>query len=141
MEIEVRTYNLSRNSWAQDVLSDYLKKVTPYEKITFRSLKDEKKWLMGIDASDRLFVCDESGKSLSSIEFSKKLEHLRDHACPRLFILIGGPFGFGKEVKQRADLTLSLSPFVMNQEVALVVLMEQIFRAYTIIHNHPYHNP
>jgi len=140
MEIEVRTFNLSRNSWAQSLVEQYLKKIKPFEKISFRLIKDEKKWLAGIEAKDRVWVCDENGDSLSSVKFSKNIENLRDGGCRKIFFLIGGPFGFSKSVKERSDQTILLSPFVMNQEVALTVLMEQIFRAYTIINGHPYHN-
>ncbi len=140
MEIEVRTFNLSRNSWTQDLAKRYLKKITPFEKIEFRIIKDEKKWLQGIESTQKLWICDEGGRAESSRSFAKSISSLRDGGCRKLFILIGGPFGLPEDVKERSEKTILLSPFVMSQEVALTVLFEQIFRAYTIINNHPYHN-
>lgn len=140
MEIEVRTFQLSKNSWAMDLVDSYLKKIKPFEKISFKPIKDEKSWLKGIEPSDHVWICDENGESLSSKQFSKNISHLRDGGIRKLILMIGGPFGFSDEVKERGNKVLLLSPMVMNQEVALTVLMEQVFRAYTIINNHPYHN-
>ncbi len=140
MQIQIRTFHLSKTSWAQEIVEQYVKKIAPFDKIQFKVIKDEKDWLKGIVDSDRVWSCDERGESLTSKTFSKKIAALRDGGVKRLFFLVGGPFGLPEEVKKRANLTLTLSPFVMNQEVALAVLMEQIFRAYTIIHNHPYNN-
>ena len=140
MQIEVRTFNLGRTSWVNERIESYLLKIKPFEKIKFKIIKDEKKWLDGIEPSAKLWVCDERGKAESSIQFSKSLSNLRDGGCKNLYILLGGPFGIPEEVKKKGDKIILLSPFVMNQEVALVVLFEQIFRAYTIINNHPYHN-
>ena len=56
------------------------------------------------------------------------------------FFLVGGPFGLDEKSKERADLALKLSSFVLNQEVALITIFEQIFRGFSIIYNHPYHN-
>ncbi len=140
MEIEIRTFNLSRNSWAQELISSYLSKIKPFEKAQFKSIKNEKKWLDGIDSSDRVWICDERGKAFSSNQFAKNISHLRDGGVKNLVLVVGGPFGLPDAVKERADQILLLSPFVLNQEVALTVLLEQVFRAYTIINNHPYHN-
>ncbi len=140
MEVEFRTAGLSRNSWAQELVDKYLTKIQPFEKVSFKNIKDEKKWLQGIEAADRLWVCDEKGASLSSKSFSKEISNLRDGGVKKLIIAVGGPFGLPDVVKERANRALLLSPFVMNQEVALTVILEQVFRAYTILNNHPYHN-
>lgn len=140
MEIEVRTFHLNRNSWVQELKNQYVKKIGYFENFVFKAIKNESLWLKAIAPTDHVWVCDERGESLSSHQFSRKIEQLRDNGCRRLVFIVGGPFGLPQEVKERANGTLMLSSFVLNQEVALVVLMEQIFRAYTIIHNHPYHN-
>ena len=140
MELEVRTLQLSKNSWASELSSRYIRKIVRFEKINFKNIKDEKKWLAGVESKDIVCACDERAQSLSSKEFAKKIETLRDGGTRKLIFYIGGPFGLPEEVLSRANLKLTLSPFVLNQEIALTVLMEQIFRAYTIINNHPYHN-
>lgn len=140
MEIEVRTTHLSKNSWAKTLADDFEKKISHFEKISFKVYKDETKWMTDLSEKDRVFICDENGKSLSSHQFSNQISKLRDGGVHRLIFFIGGPFGLPDSLKERANLSICLSPFVMNQEVALTVLMEQVFRAYTIINNHPYHN-
>ena len=140
MELEVRTFQLGRTSWSQDVIEAYVKKISPFEKLSFRILKNEKKALQGINGQDRVWACDERGRSFSSKAFSQEISKMRDGGIKKLVFYIGGPFGLPAEVRERANQVFTLSPFVMSQEVALVVLQEQIFRAYTIIHNHPYHN-
>ena len=140
MQIEVRTFGLGRTSWVNERIQIYLKKIGPFEKIQFKVIKDEKKWLDGVEAGDRIWICDERGRAESSIDFSKSLSRLRDGGSKKLVFILGGPFGIPDDIKDKGEKTVLLSPFVLNQEVALVVLFEQIFRAYTIINNHPYHN-
>ncbi len=140
MEIEVRTVHLSKKSWAFALATDYVAKIQPFEKIRFNVIKDEKKFLDKVSPQDRVLVCDERGEALQSRPFSHRISQMRDGGIQKLFIVIGGPFGLPKEVVDRANITIQLSSFVMNQEVALIVLMEQVFRAYTILNNHPYHN-
>lgn len=140
MEIEIRTTHLSRNSWAQERAADFVKKISHFEKIKFQIIKDEKNFLKGVSPKDRVVVCDERGENLSSRKFASIVENYRNGGIQKLYFFIGGPFGSPEELLQRSDLKFSLSSLVMNQEVALAVLFEQIFRAYTIINNHPYHN-
>jgi 23S rRNA (pseudouridine1915-N3)-methyltransferase len=140
MEIEVRTWQLSRSSWALELLESYRRKISPFEKISLKAIKDEKKWLPNPGAGTRVWVCDERGVAESSHQFSARLSRLRDGGCRRLIILVGGPFGLSRSLCDHAEHKVLLSPFVLNQEVALTVLFEQVFRAYTIMHNHPYHN-
>ncbi len=140
MEIEFRTAGLGRNSWAQGLVEKYTTKIQPFEKVSFKNIKDEKKWLQNIEPADRLWICDEKGASLSSKSFAKEISTLRDGGVKKLIFAVGGPFGLPDSVKERANRVILLSPFVVNQEVALTVILEQVFRAYTILNNHPYHN-
>jgi 23S rRNA (pseudouridine1915-N3)-methyltransferase len=57
-----------------------------------------------------------------------------------LQFLVGGPFGHGAGIRERANVTLSFSDCVLNHQVAMVVLMEQIYRAWTILRGEPYHH-
>ena len=140
MIIEVRTTHLNKKSWASELSLSFIKKISHFEKIEFKIYKDEEKSLSDIEDKDRVFICDENGKDFSSTGFAGEISKLRDGGVQRLIFYIGGPFGLSDKVKKRANQSICLSSFVMNQEVALTVLMEQIFRAYTIINNHPYHN-
>ena len=65
---------------------------------------------------------------------------LFERGRPRVLILVGGAFGFGPEIRERADWTWSLSPLVFNHHIAQAVVLEQTYRAFAIWKNLPYHN-
>ena len=140
MKIEIRTLNIGRNSWVHPFISEYQKKIQFFNPIEFNFIKNEEQWLRGVDLKHIVIICDERGEDLTSRGFAKNLERNLASGKQRLFFMVGGPFGLPKEVKKRADKSVRLSTLVFNQEVAIAVLMEQIFRAFTIINNHPYHN-
>ncbi len=96
--------------------------------------------LKRIQPNDRLFLLDEKGKSMNSRKFSEFLEREKDQPGGKLWFLIGGAFGFDSSLYTRANGKISLSPMTMNHQLARVVLSEQIYRALTIMFNHPYHN-
>jgi 23S rRNA (pseudouridine1915-N3)-methyltransferase len=84
-------------------------------------------------------VLDESGKALSSEAFAKWLAQTRDGGCKGLAFLIGGPDGHGAEAVQGAALKLSLGAMTLPHGIARAVLIEQLYRAATILSGHPYH--
>lgn len=140
MEWELRTPSLSRNSWIHDVLENQEQKIRYYQNFQTRFFKKEKDLLKGIESKAWVIVCDERGQAPSSQGFATELGKILESGKNKAYFLIGGPYGLSQEVMTRADSLVSLSHFVLNQEVALAVLSEQIFRALTILNNHPYHN-
>jgi 23S rRNA (pseudouridine1915-N3)-methyltransferase len=72
---------------------------------------------------------------------SKKLALLLKSRSEKITFIIGGPEGLSKAVKQSANMTLSLSPLTFTHEMAKAFLLEQIYRAISIIKNRPYHKP
>ena len=140
MEIQIRTTHLNRKSWAVEQAAKFEKKISHFSKVSFKIYKDESKWALDIKPQDRICICDERGQNYSSREFAKQIENMRVGGIQRMLVFVGGPFGLPEDLKQSAHLSVSLSSFVLNQEVAVVVMMEQLFRAFTIINNHPYHN-
>jgi 23S rRNA (pseudouridine1915-N3)-methyltransferase len=85
-------------------------------------------------------VLDEGGQTLDSQGLASLLEKQMLHGTQELLWLIGGPYGLSEAVKGRADLLLSLSRFTFTHQMARLFLLEQIYRALTIIRNEPYHN-
>jgi len=79
-------------------------------------------------------ILDEEGKNLSSIEFAKLLEHKS-----KLSFFISGAYGLDKEFIKSFDFALSLSSMTLAHSLAKIVLLEQIYRAFCIQKNHPYH--
>lgn len=86
-------------------------------------------------------VLDESGRTLTSAGFAKAMRGWLDDGAGDLAFLIGGPDGHGPALTERADLMLSFGPMTWPHLLARVMLCEQIYRAVTILVNHPYHRP
>jgi 23S rRNA (pseudouridine1915-N3)-methyltransferase len=87
---------------------------------------------------DLLVALDERGKLLDSVEFSRYVGKARD-GSKDLLLIIGGDEGLDERVRQAADLTLSLSKMTLPHRLARVVLVEQLYRAFTILKGEPYH--
>lgn len=90
------------------------------------------------DAEVRVAL-DERGTSLASADFAGWLKTKRDAGNKAMAFLIGGPDGQGVEVRSRAGLVLSLGVMTLTHGLARIVLVEQLYRAATIIAGHPYH--
>jgi 23S rRNA (pseudouridine1915-N3)-methyltransferase len=84
-------------------------------------------------------VLDERGKALSSLEFAKSLERWRDEAKREARFFIGAADGHGEDQRASADLLLSFGPATWPHLLARAMLAEQLFRATSILANHPYH--
>lgn len=140
MELELRTMQVGKSSWVLDQLQAYQKKISFFNPFTVKFIKQDTQFLKSVSDKDFVVAFDENGKSFSSRDFAGQIERILSSGKQRTCFVVGGPFGLPQEVKQRANLSVSLSPFVMNQEVALLVSVEQIFRSFTIVNNHPYHN-
>lgn len=93
-----------------------------------------------IRKDDFLIVCDEKGDQPNSKKFSEKLVKAFERGKPRVVFLIGGAFGFGPEIRERADWMWSLSALTFNHHIAQALVLEQVYRAFTIWKNIPYHN-
>lgn len=94
---------------------------------------------------DYLVACDERGKKIQTLEMAALLKAGRRGDFPmagkrRMVIVIGGALGLAESVRQRSDTIWSLSSLVMAGGVARIVLLEGIYRAFTVVENHPYHN-
>ncbi len=86
-----------------------------------------------------LVALDERGQALASLEFAKRLGQWRDGGVRDLAFLIGGAEGLSDSVKKRASLVLSLGPATWPHFLARGMLLEQIYRAETLLAGHPYH--
>jgi 23S rRNA (pseudouridine1915-N3)-methyltransferase len=91
--------------------------------------------LKSIPANNFVIALDENGMQFSSKDFSIRINKI----IQPISFIIGGAYGLSKEIKSRANLLLSLGSMTMPHILARVILVEQIYRAYTINENHPYH--
>ena len=90
--------------------------------------------------TDFLVLLDEKGKSFGSIEFANWIQGRINSNIKRLTFVIGGPFGFSDEIKAKAQLQLSLSKMTFSHQMIRLFFLEQLYRAFTILKNEPYHN-
>lgn len=86
-----------------------------------------------------LIALDERGKTMSSAAFAKLLQRYLDEGVSELAFVLGGADGHGAQIKEKAQQKLSLSPMTLPHGLARIILLEQIYRALTILANHPYH--
>lgn len=90
-------------------------------------------------AGEYLVVLDVAGEMMSSTELADRLEKLRDGGIKAINLVVGGPWGVDESLVKRADLRLSLSPMTFPHELARVMILEQVYRAFTILNHIPYH--
>ena len=83
---------------------------------------------------------DERGEEYRSVEFALWLQKRLNSGVKRLVLVIGGPYGFSDEVYARADGRLSLSRMTFSHQIVRAIFAEQIYRAFTILNNEPYHH-
>lgn len=93
-----------------------------------------------LQPGDVLVLLDEKGREFSSREFSQYLEQKQQTVGKRLVFLIGGPYGFSPRVYEAAQGKISLSRMTFSHQMVRLFLVEQIYRAYTIMRGEPYHH-
>jgi 23S rRNA (pseudouridine1915-N3)-methyltransferase len=128
----------------QSLTDEYLKRLSRYADVQGMALKDESALLKmcGRDARPvrhTLVLLDSRGKQLSSEEFARFLGNHQDRNPLPLLFAVGPANGFTGEARQEANLLLSLGKMTVAHELARVVLLEQLYRAFTILKGHPYH--
>lgn len=143
MKIKVTWIGKTKESAIQTLTDDYLKRIARYAEVSDVALKDEAAILAVAHGErqkerHRLVLLDSRGKQLSSEELAQFLEREQMQALPLLFA-VGGADGFSDETRQQATFVLSLGKMTLPHELARVVLLEQLYRAFTILKNHPYH--
>ena len=84
-------------------------------------------------------LLDERGQQLRSVELAQKLADWETHGPEKLALIIGGAEGHSPALRKLADWTWSLSSLTLQHEIALLVALEQVYRAYTITRGTPYH--
>ncbi len=96
--------------------------------------------LKKLNTSDALILLDENGKHYSSMEFSKYLQKKMNSGLKQLVFVIGGPYGFSETIYQKAQGKISLSKMTFSHQMVRLFVVEQIYRAFTILRNEPYHH-
>lgn len=103
-----------------------------------RAMAVEEQTMLERTADSYRVALDPEGQRWTSPELARFLERSRDGGKREISFCVGGAEGFSPSFRQRADLLLSLSPLTLPHELARVVLLEQIYRAFTLMAHHPY---
>jgi 23S rRNA (pseudouridine1915-N3)-methyltransferase len=134
----------TKNPAIQSLTDEYLRRLLQYAQTEGIAVKDEAALLKlcgrdGRAARCRLVLLDSRGKQLSSEELAQFLREHQDHNPLPLVFAIGAADGFTAETLSQADFTLSLGKMTLAHELARVMLLEQVYRVFTILKGHPYH--
>ena len=107
---------------------------------TLQKEKEGELILKKVLPSDEVFLLDERGKSFSSLEFADFFQKKMNSGLKQLVLVIGGPYGFSESVYERANGKISLSKMTLSHQMIRPFLIEQMYRAMTILRNEPYHH-
>jgi 23S rRNA (pseudouridine1915-N3)-methyltransferase len=155
MKIILLSISSKKEAWLEEAKVNYHKKLGKLNPFQIEELKpvkmeredSEKKRKLEcqnimnfLKPDDWVVLFDEKGQNFSSLGFSKFVEQCMGSSKKRVVFIIGGAYGVEESVKQRANKTMTLSPFTLNHRVAFLVALEQIYRAFAIIKGLPYHN-
>ena len=144
MKLIVAWIGKTKQPAVQSLTEDYLKRLNQYSPADGIALKDEFA-LLKLSAGDSrtprrwLVLLDSRGKQLSSEQLAELVRrHQESSSLPMLFA-VGPADGFSEDARRQADMILSIGPMTLAHELARVVLLEQLYRAFTILKGHPYH--
>lgn len=109
-----------------------------YNNINERKIYEGEQILKKVNKNNKLIVLDERGENISTHKFASKLNNFAENGYSADFI-IGGSYGLSQNIIDRADLVLSFGNMVFPHLMVRIMLIEQLYRIYTINNNHPYH--
>lgn len=154
MHITIVAVGQKLPTWAQTAVDDYLGRFPRDFTVTVKEVKAEtraggkpvlqvmaaeaERIERAVPAGDILVAMDEHGRDMTTVDFAKKISAWKNEGCGVTFI-IGGADGLDPMLKSKARLMLRLSSMTLPHAFARVLLTEQIYRAWSILANHPYH--
>ena len=158
MKIKIVTVGKLKEKYLKDGIAEYSKRLSRFANLEMIELADEKtpdrasdsenqkilelegtRILSKIGDRDFVIVLAIEGKTLSSEEFSKQLEQAPINGFSTLTFVIGGSLGLSSQVKKRANLSISFGRLTLPHQLMRLVVVEQIYRAFTIQQGSPYH--
>lgn len=156
MTIKLLVVGKTEHGALQNLILEYvhrLKHYARFEMLTIPQLKNTKNLskkeqqvkegtliLKQIESSDYLVLLDENGKQYRSVDFAAYLQKKMNSGLKNVVFIIGGPYGFDEVVKERGNMSISLSKMTFSHQMVRLFFMEQLYRAFTILRNEPYHH-
>ena len=138
MKIKIFAVGKLKKDYNKFAVEDYLERIRFYMPIEVIEVTDES-ITDKIDKDNFNIILDGRGKELSSLEFATFMSQTLSRQNKDIAFFIGGAGGFDEEFLKKGNFVLSLSRFTFPHELARVILLEQIYRAFTIINNEKYH--
>ena len=151
MKIKIISIGNSPQKSIQDILLKYTSRFDDHFKIELLEIKSEKKFksfgqkklqeaqkILKFVGTDFIISLDENGSSCSSIDLSEKLSKWMQN-FPKVTFIIGGADGLDKKIIENSNWVWSLSKLTLPHNLVKIILVEQLYRASTILNNHPYH--
>lgn len=143
MKLRVAWIGKTKESAIQTLTAEYLKRLSRYVATDGLELGSEDALLKLMDRSGRtapvLVLMDQRGKQVSSEELANFLQYHRDQGTQDVIFAIGPSDGWEDSTRRAATQILSMGKMTLPHELARVVLLEQLYRGYTILKGHPYH--
>lgn len=156
MKIVLMAVGRTQSDYLVTGIDNYIKRIGRYMPMEFKVIPDIKasrslseaqqkeqegrQMLAALMPGDVAILLDERGRQYTSREFAGLVDRYALQSVKRLVFIIGGPYGFSKEVYDRSDSLLSLSKMTFSHEMVRLFFVEQIYRAMTILRGEPYHH-
>ncbi len=156
MNIEIWSLGKENEPFIAEGIKYYFQKIKPYNPIELVILQTAKKnnttdiertkqqeeelILKKLQPQHYLILLDERGKMLTSVQWSQQFQQCMNQGVKTLVILIGGAFGVTDAVRKRANQCWSLSALVFPHQLVRLIAAEQVYRAFSILNNSPYHH-
>lgn len=156
MTIEIWTLGKESKSELSDAIQIFTKRLTHYTKFSIETIdnskinkqtskelildKESEIILNKLHQKDILITLDETGKELTSIQFSEKLNQWINISSTKIIFLIGGSYGISSKVHDRALFKFSLSQLTFPHQIVRLLFVEQLYRAFSILKNEKYHH-
>ena len=156
MKIKLLAIGKSDDKHVNELIAVYQKRLqyyVPFELEIIPDLKNSKNLsqdqqkqkegeliLSKLSTFDQLILLDEKGKEFRSLEFANYLQKKMNSGIKQLVFVIGGPYGFSKDVYQKSMGKVSLSKMTFSHQMIRLFVVEQIYRGFTILRNEPYHH-
>lgn len=153
MKYEILLLGKTKDSFIAEGIDEYAGRLGHYAPVNLKIIKVKKKQgsaqkimeneadlLLGnLSNSTYPVALDSRGKQLSSVDFAKEIQHLENRGVNHISFLIGGPLGLSSRVLKEARMELSLSKMTFTHDLVRLLLVEQLYRAHTIIAGGKYH--
>jgi 23S rRNA (pseudouridine1915-N3)-methyltransferase len=144
VKLKVAWIGKTKDPAIQSLTGEYLKRLTYFAEVEGVVLTNEAQLLKlrqrsGTRPAHSLVLLDSRGKQLSSEELAQFLDNHQNRSPHPLLFAVGPADGFSEEARKSASSILSMGKMTMAHEIARIVLLEQLYRAFSILRGHPYH--